>query len=76
MTMYAYFYGMQKWGYLMNEQLKLGLKKYFDSGKTHALKITCDHNKNIVSLDSTLCMYDYADAILRGVKYGNTRARK
>ena len=60
----------------MNEQLKLGLKKYFDSGNTHALKVTCEFTKHVVSIDRTPCMYDYADIILRGVRHGNTRTRK
>ena len=59
----------------MNEQLKL-VKKYFDRGRTHAVKFTYERNKNVISLDSALCMYDYADIILRGVKNGNTRARE
>ena len=54
-----------------SKQIKLGVKKYFDSGKSHALKLTCEHNKKVVSLDSALCMYDYANIILRGVKHGN-----
>ena len=63
--MFAFLCGMQKWGYTMTNN---DIKSIFYSGETKV-----DFNvefKDTVSVDETLCIYDYADIILRGAENG------
>ena len=45
--------------------MRVQLKRAFDSGQTHA--VYTDTDSCIESHDTALCMYDYADILLKEV---------
>lgn len=54
----------RKYGMEISEDLKITLREVFHSGNTHAVYTDTD-SVHIVSKDSTLCMYDHAEELLK-----------